>query len=105
MTLEHTSNWQDSVLITAARIADSRMPAIHGLNSRLASSMNTRSEFSSTGPACSGWVPKKAIPKNPTPRAPARQRIIQVMPTRRATGMVRMLSAAMKRARMCGWPK
>ncbi len=58
MALEHTSSWQLSVLITAARMADSRMPAIQGLNSSLDSSMNTRSGLAATAPAWPGLAAK-----------------------------------------------
>ena len=58
MALEHTSSWQLSVLITAARMADSRMPATHGLNSSEESSMNTRSGLAVTAPAWAGLAAK-----------------------------------------------
>ena len=43
---------------------------------------------------------KKAMPKKPTATAPPRHSTIQVMPMRRALGMVLIDSAAMKRTRM-----
>ena len=103
--LEQTSSWQDSVLITAARMAASRPPAIQGLNSCLDSSMNTVSALALTAAAPSGWAMKYGMPTKPTATAPIRHRIIQVMLMRRALGMVSTEEAAMKRTRMCGWPK
>ena len=47
----------------------------------------------------------QALPNRPTVIDPARQRNIQVMPMRRAGGMVARLSAAMKRASTCGCPQ
>ena len=45
------SNWQESVLMTAARIAAIRMPPIQGLKSTCESTMKTRSWFSVTSVA------------------------------------------------------
>jgi hypothetical protein len=45
------------------------------------------------------------LPKKPTAIAPNRHATIHVMPMRRAFGIERRPSAAMKRARMCGCPK
>ena len=56
--LEHTSSWHDKVLITAAKMAASRAPAIQGLNSCLASSMNTVSALALTAAAPAAWVAK-----------------------------------------------
>ena len=56
--LEHTSNWQDSVLITAARMAASRAPAIQGLKSCLDTSMNTVSALAFTAAALASFNAK-----------------------------------------------
>ena len=52
--VEHTSNWQLNVLMTAAKIAAKTTPAIHGLNKILVNSMNTVSGFLVTVAANSG---------------------------------------------------
>ena len=66
--------------------------------------MNTRSGFSATSADPAGFASNQAMPKKPTPIAPARHRIIHDMAMRRAGLMVRTESAAMKRARIWGWP-
>ena len=56
--LEHTSSWQDSVLITAARMAASSAPALQGLISCLDSYMNTVSLWALTAAAPPGMAVK-----------------------------------------------
>ena len=91
--------------MTAARMADIRMPAIQGLKRRPERTMKTRSWFCSTREATSRCSAKKAAPKKPTATAPERQKLIQRVATRRAFGITLMERVAMKRTRMCGWPK
>ena len=56
--LEEINNCAESVLMTAAKIAESRIPAIHGLKSNLASSINTCSGSLFTTPATLGLAKK-----------------------------------------------
>jgi hypothetical protein len=93
-----TSSWLSTVDLIAASTATSRIPAIQGLTSRVASSMKTVSGLSSG----SGST---AIPARPMNEAPASTTTTQLTPRRRARGMSPVLRMLMKRLRMWGWPK
>jgi len=67
-------------------MADSSTPPIQGLNRVWANTMNTRSELAVT--CGSGCAANHAEPNSPTAIAPARHSTIQVMPMRRAGGIV-----------------
>ena len=58
MALEQTSNWQERVDITAAKIALKITPAIHGLNSKVVSAIKMRSLLPPKALTWSGWLPK-----------------------------------------------
>ena len=95
--MEATSSCESAVDMIAARTAERKSPAIHGLNWSWTSVRNTVSGLASGSSMY-------AMPTSPMRTAAPSEMITQVIAMRRATGISLAERMPMNRARMCGCP-